>query len=134
MSPLQREYRRDGLRLGVTVAEWERARGLAPFTVFPSVAKASSFGDRGRFMYRNATDEEREAIAENRPRRARDVRATLPRVGPARAEERAARRKELREARTLRPLKTCPQFAIKEEPIPFRLAEPLISYRPTESA
>lgn len=53
------EYEKDGLKRGLTVAEWEREKGLPPYTTYPECKKAERLTDKGYFMYREATAEER---------------------------------------------------------------------------
>jgi hypothetical protein len=52
-------YESDGLKRGRTVAEWEAERGLPQYSCYPEAAKAQSLTDKGYFMYRDATVEER---------------------------------------------------------------------------
>lgn len=54
-----RLYESDGLKRGLTVAEWEKEKGLPQFSVYPEAAKATEMRMKGYFMYRDATPEER---------------------------------------------------------------------------
>lgn len=62
MTPLQHRYRREGLRKGLTVAEWEAANGLPHYSVYPECRDVASLRHRGFFMYRNATRAERTIV------------------------------------------------------------------------
>lgn len=62
------EYERWGLPQGKTVAEWEAIMGLEPYTLYPWAQNAKSFDERGYFMYRNATDDERHVMEKARGR------------------------------------------------------------------
>lgn len=65
------EYERWGLPQGKTVAEWEAIMGYPQYTLYPWAQNAQSYHDRGYFMYRNATDEERELMNKTRGRSGR---------------------------------------------------------------
>ena len=54
-----RDYERWGLSQGYTVAEWEAVMGFPPYTIYPMARKAKSMRDRGYYMYKNATEEEK---------------------------------------------------------------------------
>jgi hypothetical protein len=56
---LAEQYKWLGMARGLTVQEWERERGLPPYSVFPEARSADSFVEVGFYMYRNATVEER---------------------------------------------------------------------------
>lgn len=77
-------YEEEGLAKGMTVAEFEEYYLLPPYSVYPEAAEAKTWSDKGFFMYRNATDEEREAMA---------TRAGRPRAKLS-EEERKERRKK----------------------------------------
>lgn len=53
-------YETVGLDLGMTVDEFERSNGLSAYSIYPE-ARGVTIEERGFFMYRNATYEEREA-------------------------------------------------------------------------
>lgn len=63
-----KDYERWGLPLGMTVAEWERKHNYLPYTVYPEAKKATEF-QRGYYMYRIATDEERKEMELRRGRK-----------------------------------------------------------------
>jgi hypothetical protein len=73
VTPLQRRYRCEGLKRGLTIAEWEVYNSLPMYSVYPEARSAKTFEDRGVFMYRNATDEERAALDVLRTKKARAV-------------------------------------------------------------
>ncbi len=54
-----RQYESDGLKRGKTVAEWEAERNLPMYSVYPEAKKATEMRNKGYFMYREATAEER---------------------------------------------------------------------------
>ncbi len=59
---LFRRYAYEGFSKGLTIAEWEALEGLPRFSVWPEAARARSFRDPGFFLYRNATEQERQAM------------------------------------------------------------------------
>lgn len=63
---------------GLTVQEFEEKHGLAPYTLYPWARGAKDWSDRGVFMYRNATDEERNLMGRRIP--VREKREEVPRV------------------------------------------------------
>lgn len=71
LTPEAAEYERWGLPLGKTIAEWEAEHGLPQYSCYPEAKLAKSIYDPGFFMYRNATDEERELINAARTSNAR---------------------------------------------------------------
>jgi hypothetical protein len=74
---LKKAYESEGRDLGMTVQEWESWVGLPPFSVYPEAREARSWRDRGVFMYRNATDEERAQMDAERPKKARAAKASI---------------------------------------------------------
>ena len=81
-------YEEEGLPLGMTVAEFEVYNFMPKYSVYPEAAQASDFSQRGFFMYRNATPEERQQMA---------TRGGRPRSAASLEERREARRKYLRD-------------------------------------
>lgn len=64
-NPLAEDYERWGLPMGLTVQEWEERHGWPPYTVYPE-AKLVLPTQVGYFMYRIATEEEKEAMQKKR--------------------------------------------------------------------
>lgn len=67
---VEARYWRQGFPEGLTIAEWEEKEGLPPYSVQPEAQAAAGPHDRGFFLYRNATEEERLILA-TRPGRPR---------------------------------------------------------------
>lgn len=90
---LAEAYAAEGRAAGLTIAEWERAVGLPPFSVCPEARTAASMCDPGFFMYRNATDEERRILdAESGGATGRSSLRALAEIRAAKEKERARHR------------------------------------------
>lgn len=66
------EYERWGLSQGYTVAEWEAILGYPPYTIYPFAKDAQTMADRGYYMYKNATEEEKAVMEQTRTKRSRN--------------------------------------------------------------
>lgn len=66
---LQARYLEDGFPRGLTVAEWEGLNGLPRYSVYPDAEKATSWCDRGFYMYSNMSREERARVQATRGRK-----------------------------------------------------------------
>lgn len=85
---LQAWYQEEGLPRGITIAEFEVYYFLPKYSIYPEVESAAGPSERGFFMYRNATEEEKEQMAS---------RSGRPRTSTSPEERKEARRQYLRE-------------------------------------
>jgi hypothetical protein len=56
---LQLWYEEEALPKGITVAEFEVYYFMPKYSIYPEAETATEWGQKGCFMYRNATEEER---------------------------------------------------------------------------
>lgn len=79
------------------MAEWEEEQGLPPYSVYPDAVNATKLTDKGYFMYRTATPEERQVMQKGMFMKIRKNYGDLEAIEAAKARKRERERRKWHE-------------------------------------